>query len=157
MSRARLTCQERSAEEDRGLRRPGCPALRQVSPRPGVIGEEEADPGELQEVVIDGFELVRERVNARDRETEAGIEFVRDAERIGLEAQAQERAVAGEGVGESPDMQLAKVLSAECDATELLGLETDEADRPAIRPGRPDRLEPHGLVEERAVNNLARV
>ena len=71
---------------------------------PGVVGQEEPHPGELQEVVVDGFELVRQRVYPGDGETEVGIELVGDAQGVGLKAQAQEGAVAGEGVGEAPDV-----------------------------------------------------
>ena len=58
----------------------------------GVVGQQEADAGELQQVVVDGLELVRQRIDARDREAEVGIELVGDAERVGLEAEAEEGA-----------------------------------------------------------------
>ena len=59
----------------------------------GVVGQEEADAGELEQVVVDRFELVRQRIDARDRQTEVGIELVGDAERVRLEAEAQQNAV----------------------------------------------------------------
>ena len=56
----------------------------------GVVGQQEADAGELREIVVDGFELVRQRVDAGDGQAEVGIELVGDAERIGLDAEAQQ-------------------------------------------------------------------
>ena len=32
--------------------------------RPGVVGQEEADTGQLEQIVVDGFKLVRQRVHA---------------------------------------------------------------------------------------------
>ena len=46
---------------------------------PGVVGQQEPDPGQLQQVVVDGLQLVRQRVDAGDGEAEVGIELVGDA------------------------------------------------------------------------------
>ena len=56
--------------------------------RARVVGEQEAHAGEFEEVLVDGFELVGQRVHARDGKPEIGIEFVGDAERMRLEAEA---------------------------------------------------------------------
>ena len=64
----------------------------------GVVGQQEADARELEQVVVDRFELVRQRIDARDRETEVRIELVGDAERVGLKPKAEQAAVAVEGV-----------------------------------------------------------
>ena len=64
----------------------------------GIVGQQEADARELEQVVVDRFELMRQRIDARDREAEVGIELVGDAERVGLEAEPQQAAVAVEGV-----------------------------------------------------------
>ena len=64
----------------------------------GVVGQQEADAGELEQVVVDGFELVRQRIDAGDRQAEVGIELVGDAEGVGLEAEAEQSAVAVERV-----------------------------------------------------------
>ena len=50
----------------------------------GVVGEQEADAGELQQVVVDGLKLVRQRIDARDGEAEVRVELVGDAQRVGL-------------------------------------------------------------------------
>src|SRR5437867_11619944 len=42
----------------------------------------------FEQVVVDRLELMRQRVNARDREPEVGIELVRDAQGVGLQAEA---------------------------------------------------------------------
>ena len=56
---------------------------------PGIVGQEEADAGELEKVVVDRFELVGQRIDAGDRQAEIGIELVGDAERISLDAEAK--------------------------------------------------------------------
>ena len=57
---------------------------------PGVVGQEEPDAGELQQVVVDRFELVRQGIDARDGQAEVGIKLVGDAQRISLDAEAKE-------------------------------------------------------------------
>ena len=54
-----------------------------------VVGEQEPDTGELQKVVVDGFELVRQRIDTGNRKAKVRIKLVGDSQRIGLEAQAQ--------------------------------------------------------------------
>ena len=69
----------------------------------GVVCEQEADGGYLQQMFVDGFELVRQRVHPRDGEAEVRVELVSDAERMGLQSEAQQAAVAlvGErGIGD---------------------------------------------------------
>ena len=46
---------------------------------PGVVGEEEADARQLEEVVVDRLELVRQRIDAGDREGEVRVVLVRPA------------------------------------------------------------------------------
>ena len=65
----------------------------------GIIGEQEADAGELEQVVVNRLELMRQRIDARDRKAEVRIELVGDAERVGLEAEPEQFAVAGVGTG----------------------------------------------------------
>lgn len=48
----------------------------------GIVGEEEAHPGQLQKVVVDGLELVGQGIHAGDRKAEVRVELVGDAERI---------------------------------------------------------------------------
>ena len=63
---------------------------------PGVVSEQEAHASELEQVVVDGFELVRQRIDAGDRQTEIGIELVGDAEGVRLESESQQASVAVE-------------------------------------------------------------
>ena len=46
----------------------------------GVVGEQEADARQLQEVVVDRLELVRQRIDAGDREREVRVVLVGQAE-----------------------------------------------------------------------------
>ena len=61
---------------------------------PGIVGQQEADAGQLQKIVVDGLELVRQRIDAGDREAEVGVKFPGNAERIGLKAQTKKASVA---------------------------------------------------------------
>ena len=58
-------------------------------PGPGVVGEKEADARELEEVVVDRFELVGQGVDAGDGERKIGVVFVGQAEPVGLDADAE--------------------------------------------------------------------
>ena len=55
----------------------------------GVVGEQEADARQLQEVVVDRLELVRQRIDAGDREREVRVVLVGQAEARGLDAEAE--------------------------------------------------------------------
>ena len=88
--------------------------------RPRIVGEQEAHGGQLEEVLVHGFELVRQRIYARDGKPEIGIELVGNAERVGLEADSQELPVAVVGKGRVGDGQAGKVVRGERDLTEPL-------------------------------------
>ena len=60
----------------------------------GVVGEEEADARQLEEVVVDRFELVRQRIDAGDREREVRVVLVGEPEPVGLDAEAEQGRVA---------------------------------------------------------------
>ena len=62
----------------------------------GVVGQQEAHARELEQIVVDRLELMRQRIDARDREAEIGVELVGDAEGVGLKAKAEQSAVAVE-------------------------------------------------------------
>src|SRR6185312_7288414 len=87
-----------------------------------VVGEQEAHPRELQEVVVHRLELVWQRIDPADREPEIRVELISDAEGIGLKAKAQDTAVAIERGGRVPDAQSGQVRMRERDAPELLAL-----------------------------------
>ncbi len=54
---------------------------------------------------VDSFELVRQRIDARDGESEVGIELVGDAEGVGLKSQAEQEAAAVECGAPIDDLQ----------------------------------------------------
>ena len=60
----------------------------------GIVGEQEADARQLQEVVVDGLELVRQRIDAGDREREVRVVLVGEAKARGLDAEPEAQAVA---------------------------------------------------------------
>ena len=63
----------------------------------GVIGQQKPHAGQLQQVMIDRFQLMGQRVNPRHRQREIRVKLVGDAQRIGLQAQPQQPALAGVG------------------------------------------------------------
>ena len=54
-----------------------------------VVGQQEADARQLDEVVVDRFELVRQRVDAGDREREVRIVLVGQPETQSLDSRAE--------------------------------------------------------------------
>lgn len=54
------------------------------------------DAGELQQVVVNRFQLVRQRIDTRGGQAEVGIDLVGDAARVGLQAKPQQHACAVE-------------------------------------------------------------
>ena len=121
----------------------------------GVVRQQEAHAGELEEVIVDRFELVGQGIHARDGEPEVGVELVGDAEGIGLEAEAQEPSVAVEGRSGVGDGQAGEVVGGERDLTEPLGLLAHEADHAESGTVRADGHHPHGLAEQGAGEHLA--
>jgi len=65
----------------------------------GIVGEQEADAGGLQQIVVNRFQLVKQGIDPRDRQAEVGVEFVGDAQRVGLQPEPDQVAIAGIGVG----------------------------------------------------------
>ncbi len=64
----------------------------------GVIGEQKADLGDFEQIVVDRLQLVRQRIDPTDRQAEIGVEFVGDAEGVGLQTQPYQVAVADVGM-----------------------------------------------------------
>ncbi len=121
----------------------------------GVIRQQESYACELEEVVVDRFELVRQRVHPRDREPEVGVELVGDAEGVGLEAEAQKAPIAVVRVPRVEDREAFDVRGGERHLAKALGLRADQPDRPTCRPVCFHGLNPHRLAEERAGEDLA--
>ena len=120
----------------------------------GVVGEEEAHGGQLEEVFVDRFELVGKRVHAGDGEAEEGIELVGDAEGVRLEPEAEQPCIAVVGEGPVGDGEARDVLGRQRDPTEPFRPDPDQAGIPCVGAVRMDGLDPHGLVEELAGENL---
>ena len=72
-----------------------------------------------------------------------------------MEAQAQQAAVAVEVVPSSENCEALHVLTGEGYLAKSFGLRPNETDYPARRTIRLDGLHPHGLIEERACQDLA--
>ena len=113
----------------------------------GVVGQQEPHARELEQVVVDRLELMRKRIDARDREPEVGIELVGDAQGVGLQAEAQQAPVAIVGVPCVEDREPREIVGGERHLAEALRLRTDQPDRPARRAVGLHGLHPHGLVE----------
>ena len=67
-------------------------------PRAGVVGQEEPDARQAHEIVVDGLKLVRQRIDAGDGEREVWVVLVGQPEARGLDAKAEARRVAVEGL-----------------------------------------------------------
>ena len=101
--------------------------------RAGVVGEQEPHPRELKQVVVDRLELMRQRIDARDREAEIRIKLVGDAQSIGLKAEAEQSAVAVEGVPRVENREALQILGGHRHLAKALGVCAHEAHDPARR------------------------
>ena len=81
--------------------------------RAGVVGQQEADAGQLEEVVVDRLELVRQRIDAGDREREVGVVLVGEPEPLGFDAEAEQRRVAVEGLAQGRTAELRELSRGE--------------------------------------------
>ncbi len=105
--------------------------------------------------MVDGLELMRQRVYTEDGEAEVVVELVGDAEGIGLQAKAKEAAVAIVGAPCIQDSEILEVSSCQCDPAEPLQLRADEASHsrvwavPCLSCGR--RQGAHGLHRIRLI------
>ena len=121
----------------------------------GVVGEQEPDARELEQVVVDGLELVRQRIDTRDRETEVRVELVGDAEGVSLKAEAEQSAVAVEGVLRIEHREALQIVGVQCYLAEPFGVRAHEADDPTRRAVRLHGFDAHRLVEKRTDEDLA--
>jgi len=55
--------------------------------------QQETDPRELQQMVVDGGELMGERIDTRDGQPEVRVKLPSDTEGVGLQTQSQELGV----------------------------------------------------------------
>src|SRR5262249_13406609 len=121
-----------------------------------VVCEKKPNLRGFQEKVVDRFQLVRQRVDSRDREAEVRIELVGNPEGVGLDSESQELAVAVVGQRGVLDLETSQLSARQRDAPELLALQSDQPHRPAIGTARANSLHPHRFAEERPRYHLAR-
>ena len=112
--------------------------------------------GRREKVVVNGFELVRQRVNARDGQGEIGVVLEGQREAHGLDAQAEHFGVAVKGLGVGGGFEELELFLGQDDVHHLAGLEAsaDKLDRVAHRD-RDDDLD--GLGEHRAAKDFVRL
>lgn len=122
--------------------------------RSGIVGQQEAHARELEEMLIDRFELVRQRVHPRDGQAEVRVELVTDAQRIGLDRGPQEPPVTPVGESRFGDCQVRDVLSGQPDPAELLRLSANQTGHPDAGTAQVDGLHLHRLAEERPGEDL---
>lgn len=79
-------------------------------PGPRVVGEEKADAGQAEEIVVDGLELVRQRIDTRDGKGEERIVFVGQAEAVGFDAEPEQTCIAVEGLLVGGDGQAGQLI-----------------------------------------------
>ena len=100
----------------------------------GIVGEQEAQRLARQHRLVDGRDLVRQRVDDRGVDGQHGIEQVREADAVRLGDEAEQRAVAVEAPGPAllDDLEAGLVVAVE----QLVG---DLAGRASCRSARGPR------------------
>ena len=96
-----------------------------------VVRQQEADAGQAEEVVVNGFELVRERVNASDGEREVGVVLEGQPEAHRFDAEPEHFGVAVKGLGVGSGFEELEFLRCQNDVHDLAGLNAsaDQFDR----------------------------
>ena len=146
---------QRAADQAAGLQ------LLEQKPRhdglagPRVVGEEEADAGQAQEVVVDRFELVRQRIDARDGERKERVVFVGEAEAVGLDAEPKEPGVAVEGFLVGGNGQAGQLIGGEDGVVGQAGLKSASDDFDGVtQRNKSEHL--HRLRQGGAANDTPR-
>ena len=134
------------AEQQTGHDRLACPS---------IVSQQESHARQLQQVVVNRLQLVRQRVDARDRQPEIRIEFPRESERVGLKSQSEQLSVAVVSETTVKNCQSGQFSGSERDPPESLRLRTDQTERPVAQPRLRGCLHAHRLVEKRAGQDLA--
>src|SRR5262249_12106153 len=91
-------------------------------PSTGVVGEKESDARQAHKVVVDGFELVRQRIYTRDGERKIWVMLVREPETGRLDAKAEARRIAVEGLARGRRIKELKLIEAQDPLVYLSGL-----------------------------------
>ena len=120
----------------------------------GVVREQEPHARELEQVIVNGLKLVRQRIDAGDRKTEERVELVGHAELVRLQTEPQQGAVAGVRGGPLESLHAGEVSGRERGRHETLAVLANQPERPGAIALRPNRDDPHRFVESRADQNL---
>ena len=120
----------------------------------GVVGQEESDAREFQEVAVDGFKLVGKRIDPGDREREIGVVFVGEAESVCFDADAEVLGGTVERFGLTGDLELGDLLGAQDRVVAAAGLHAP-ADDFERRPERDDVENLHRFRDERPADGDA--
>ena len=119
-------------------------------PGAGVVGQQEPYAGQPQQVVVDRLQLVRQRIDTGDRQSEVGIELPSNPERVRLQSQPQQPAVSVVPETAVKNCQSGQLRRAERDPPESFRPRADQTERPTVRPRLRHGFHAHRLVEERA-------
>ena len=127
----------------------------------GVVRQQEADAGQPHEVVVDGFELVGQRIDACDGEAEVGVVLVGKAQTHRLDTEAETLGIAIEGAGPRAGSQERDLFLAEDRIVELAGRQALPHDLGRFSHRNdghdPDRFRDDGASDDGAGLELAEV
>ena len=82
-------------------------------PSAGIIGQQESDAGQPEEITVDRFQLVRQRIDAGDGKREVGVVLVGQPQPMGLHTEAKQPGITVERLTLGRHDQLGKLLRAE--------------------------------------------
>ena len=123
---------------------------------PGIVGEQEADPGKLEEILVDRFELMGERIDAGDREGEERVVFMGEAEPVRLNAEPESAGIAVKGNAIGEHLERGNLISGEDRVVGRAGSTADPHD-PHRGAHRRDGVDLHRLRQGRAGDRRARL
>lgn len=93
-------------------------------PGTGVVGEEEPDAWQSHEIVVNGFELVRQWVDTRDGEGKVWVVLVSEPETCGFDAKAEARRIAVERLALGRRIEKLELVEAQDTLVDLSSLLT---------------------------------
>jgi hypothetical protein len=122
----------------------------------GIIRQEETHLGQFEQIVVDGFELMGQRVHPRDRQPKIRIKLVGNTQRIGLQPQPQQLSIAVVGCGCILHCERFEVLGRKSHTPEAFRVETNQSHSPGVRTSGTDGLDPYRFTKKHARENMAR-
>jgi hypothetical protein len=123
--------------------------------RTRVVCQKKTDAWQLQQIVVDGFKLMRQRVYARDRESEIGIEFLGDTEGVRLNADPKNLSIAVVGEVGLLNLKLLEISGGEGHLPKAFGVYSAQPNNPRARSVLTNGLDAHRLAEKRACYDLS--